>query len=68
MSLELQIVFALILDSVFGDPRWVPHPVRLIGWLALKTESLCRFLLAHEKTAGIASVAIVLSVVGFCGW
>lgn len=27
------IAAALALDLIFGDPAWLPHPVRLIGWL-----------------------------------
>jgi adenosylcobinamide-phosphate synthase len=27
------IVGALALDLAFGDPAWMPHPVRLMGWL-----------------------------------
>ena len=33
MRLEYQIVIALLLDLALGDPRWLPHPVRLIGRL-----------------------------------
>ena len=34
MRLEYQILLAVLLDLLLGDPRWLPHPVRLIGWLA----------------------------------
>ena len=27
------IAAAIAVDLVFGDPAWLPHPVRLIGWL-----------------------------------
>ena len=27
----LQLLVSCILDAVLGDPRWLPHPVRLIG-------------------------------------
>ena len=27
------LLAALALDALIGDPRWLPHPVRLIGWL-----------------------------------
>jgi len=27
------LLFACILDSVLGDPRWLPHPIRGIGWV-----------------------------------
>ena len=27
------LLLALALDALIGDPRWLPHPVRLMGWL-----------------------------------
>ena len=27
------LLAALALDALIGDPRWLPHPVRLMGWL-----------------------------------
>lgn len=29
-----------ILDLLFGDPHWLPHPIRLIGWLITKLEQV----------------------------
>ncbi len=68
MSLELQVILALILDALWGDPRWLPHPVRLMGWLALKFERLTRALLTSEKLAGVVTVIMVLSATGLAGW
>ncbi|MCG2660479.1 MAG: cobalamin biosynthesis protein, partial [Kiritimatiellae bacterium] len=34
MNLTYQILAAVVLDLLVGDPRWLPHPVRGIGWLA----------------------------------
>ncbi|MCM1385790.1 MAG: adenosylcobinamide-phosphate synthase CbiB [Bacillus sp. (in: Bacteria)] len=31
-----------LLDLVFGDPHWLPHPIRLIGKLITKTEKALR--------------------------
>ena len=42
MRLELQILLALLLDALLGDPRWLPHPVRGIGWLAQHLEAPLR--------------------------
>ncbi|KNY27996.1 adenosylcobinamide-phosphate synthase CbiB [Pseudobacteroides cellulosolvens] len=36
--LLLDIVAAFVLDLFFGDPHWLPHPVRFIGLLINKTE------------------------------
>lgn len=68
MNLELQIVLALVLDAVIGDPRWLPHPVRLIGWLSLRCEGLTRAIIPSEKAAGIITVILVLLVTGSTGW
>ena len=37
------------LDLAFGDPRWIPHPVRAIGWLITRQDRL----LPHTKLAGV---------------
>ena len=68
MLLEHQIIVALLLDALIGDPRWLPHPVRMIGWLARKSESFFRAIIPHEKTAGIVTVFAVLSISGSAGW
>ncbi len=31
MPLELQMLIAVLLDQLFGDPRWMTHPVKFIG-------------------------------------
>jgi len=38
--LLLDVIAAFILDIFFGDPHWMPHPVRFIGWLINKTEKV----------------------------
>lgn len=68
MRLELQIILALGLDALLGDPRWLPHPVRLIGGLALWSERFWRRLLKNERRAGIVTVLVVLLVTGGVGW
>lgn len=60
----LQIIIAVLLDALFGDPRWFPHPVRLIGFLARCIESGSRRLFP-AKTAGILTVLGVLGLTGY---
>lgn len=57
---ELQFLVALLLDLVLGDPRWFPHPVRMIGWLCLRLERIFRSLPGHPRLAGVVTVAAVL--------
>jgi adenosylcobinamide-phosphate synthase len=65
----LMILFAFFLDLVLGDPRWLPHPVRGIGWMIGRIETaLRRFTRSpgSEKIAGVLLVMlIVLTVYGF---
>ena len=31
-----------LMDQIFGDPYFLPHPIRGIGWLIAKTEKVLR--------------------------
>ena len=31
-----------LMDQIFGDPYFLPHPIRRIGWLIAKTEKVLR--------------------------
>jgi adenosylcobinamide-phosphate synthase len=68
MNLELQIMLALILDSVAGDPPWMPHPVKMIGRLAAGCETACRSVVRSERAAGVIAVLAVLGVIGLAAW
>ena len=67
ISLEYQLFIAIVLDQLFGDPRWLPHPVRLIGAACLGCERLTRAVLPPFG-AGICSVALVLGLTGVTAW
>lgn len=54
------LVLAYSLDLVFGDPRWMPHPVRWIGRAIDQGERWLRRWIAWEYVAGgLLVVAIV---------
>lgn len=57
-----------LLDLCFGDPRWLPHPVRAMGWLISHLEHFLRKHLPKtpqgERLGGIFLVAVVLFVTG----
>lgn len=59
---EFLIVAAFLLDLLFGDPRWLPHPVRGMGLLAAASETVLRRVSALPLN--IAGVFCVLVVVG----
>ena len=58
----LHIFLALILDQLLGDPRWFPHPVRLIGWLQRKCERLTRPYFT-ARIAGLLTLILSLNSV-----
>lgn len=56
-------IMAFFIDLAIGDPRWLPHPVRLIGIAINNTEKLLRRFFktpAGERFAGILLVAIIV--------
>ncbi|PKN59670.1 MAG: cobalamin biosynthesis protein CobD, partial [Deltaproteobacteria bacterium HGW-Deltaproteobacteria-11] len=68
MRLEYQILIAIILDFVIGDPRWFPHPVKLIGRFALFMETPLRKALRNQRLAGTMIVALVAAVTLLCAY
>jgi adenosylcobinamide-phosphate synthase len=69
------LTLAYILDLIIGDPRWLPHPVRVIGWLIEKMERALRSAKAGkrgsgevkrgnlaEKLSGVLFVAVVVGI------
>ena len=68
MPLELQIVLALVLDAVIGDPRWLPHPVQGIGWAAMALEKPLRRFIASETLSGLLTTRIVIASTGLICW
>ncbi len=61
IGLQAQIAVALVLDALLGDPRWLPHPVKLLGWLARFLEAPTRFLMA-PRAAGAVTALLVVAV------
>jgi adenosylcobinamide-phosphate synthase len=68
VTLILYIWIALWFDYVLGDPRWLPHPVRLIGGLALRLEAPMRARFASAGHAGMATAVTVIGVTAFSTW
>ena len=57
------IVAGFILDLIFGDPHWLPHPICLIGNLIGFLEKNLRRLLAPGKTALLLGGALMVVIV-----
>lgn len=68
MKLEYQILIAMALDFFIGDPRWFPHPVKLIGRFALFMETPLRKTFRNQRLAGTMIVVIVPAVTLLCAW
>jgi adenosylcobinamide-phosphate synthase len=76
MRLEYQILIALLLDLALGDPRWLPHPVRLIGRLIAALEGPARQVIPDARLAGsVTALAVILAaalitgaMIGIAGW
>lgn len=64
MRLEYQILAAIVLDLILGDPRWFPHPVKLIGRFASALESPMRRTIGNARLAGIATALVVIGTMG----
>ena len=54
---------AMLLDLVLGDPRRLPHPVRLMGRLAQGLETLTRPRLGSARVAGCLTVLLLFTIV-----
>ena len=55
---------AILLDLLLGDPRWFPHPVRLIGALATIAENISRRFIRNERVAGLLTLVFLLLMTG----
>ena len=72
MKAVLTIPLAFCLDLLLGDPRWLPHPVRLMGRGITALEALLRRIFPQtprgERAAGFV-LALVLPAAAFAaGW
>ena len=67
IALEYQILIAILLDQLLGDPHWLPHPVRLIGAACIGCERITRAVLP-PFAAGACSVALILGLTGATAW
>jgi len=64
MTIEQQIIMAVVLDLVFGDPRFLPHPVRLIGRLIAVLENPFRRITGHQRLNGALMAVAVIAATG----
>ncbi|MFN3395564.1 MAG: adenosylcobinamide-phosphate synthase CbiB [Thermodesulfovibrionales bacterium] len=61
----LVLIMAFLLDLAIGDPRWLPHPVRIMGSAIAKTEKILRTEDRGQKTEDrLKGVFLVFIIVG----
>ncbi len=63
MSVAFQVIIAIILDLLVGDPRWRFHPVRLVGDLLGKLEKTSRNNIRNARLAGAMTAAMAIAVI-----
>lgn len=59
--ITVQIIFAYILDLIIGDPKWLPHPIILIGKVIEILEKGITKVMTNKKVAGIILVFLVVA-------
>ena len=59
----ISIVIGVILDFIFGDPYWLPHPIRLIGNMISFLDSKLRDNEKSQRSQFINGVLLVFIVV-----
>ena len=59
MITPLELLIAFCIDALIGDPRWLPHPVRIIGKGIEWAEALLRRLLPARIGGLLLAVIIV---------
>jgi adenosylcobinamide-phosphate synthase len=57
-------VSAMVTDGLAGDPEWLPHPVRVIGWTANRLESLLRRRPASRNLELVRGAWMTFAIIG----
>src|SRR5215469_10594181 len=52
---------AFAVDLALGDPRWLPHPVRIIGLAATYLEKALTYCLGRTYLAGLLFTATIVA-------
>ncbi|MBB6214605.1 adenosylcobinamide-phosphate synthase [Anaerosolibacter carboniphilus] len=59
----LKIVIGYGLDLLFGDPYWLPHPIRFIGNGIKATENMLRRFFKGEKQERVGGIFLTIIIV-----
>jgi len=56
------------LDLALGDPQWMPHPIRALGWFAGTCEKMLRATGMPPRAAGLLFWLLVVGCFTFAVW
>jgi adenosylcobinamide-phosphate synthase len=62
------LALAVAIDLALGDPRWLPHPVVLIGRLIAILEVNLRSVFRNERFAGILLLLFTAGIAAAAAW
>jgi adenosylcobinamide-phosphate synthase len=62
------VLAAVLLDLLFGDPRWLPHPVVAIGRLIAGLEKVLRRLVTNEHIGGVVLLLLTVCITAGVAW
>ncbi|SCK00758.1 cobalamin biosynthesis protein [uncultured Eubacterium sp.] len=65
MEVVIVVCAGFVLDLLFGDPHWLPHPIRLIGLMISGCEKVLRRIFPSSK-GGEFIAGIFLNVIIVC--
>jgi adenosylcobinamide-phosphate synthase len=60
LNVTVPLIVGYILDLLFGDPHWFPHPVKGFGWIISKSEQLINKGKARFVKGSILSLLLVI--------
>ena len=65
MEILISMIIGFILDLLFGDPHWLPHPIRLIGNTISKGEKLMGKIFKDKEYIGGMVLALFVVSMSF---
>ena len=68
MLIGCSIFAGFVLDMIFGDPYWLPHPVRWMGRAISALEAGLRRLFPATKTGERAAGLVLAAGLPVCSW
>ena len=68
MNRSILLPVAYLLDQIAGDPEWLPHPVRLVGFGISRGEAALRRPNQTSMVELASGAALTLAIVGSTYW